>query len=75
MEKNKKPGFKQTFILPMFIAALFTIIEKWKQPINRTKCDIYIQCNINPEGGSDTSYNMYVPQNTMLSEISQTQRD
>lgn len=51
---------------PMFITALFTAAERWKQPsVHRgmngsTKCDMYMQRNIIPKnkGKSDTYHNM-----------------
>lgn len=54
----------------MFIAVLFTIVKKWKQPKHPlmdelTSCDMYIQVEyysaLKKEGDWNTGYNMDVP--------------
>ena len=57
--------------IPMFMAALFTIAKKWKQPkcplmdewINKVWFNIFIGLlfSLKEEGSSDTCYNMAEP--------------
>ena len=69
--KECKVGSQRDICIPMFIAALFTIAQRWKQPKCaltdewRIKCGLYRQWTIlfslKKEGNSDTCCNMDEP--------------
>ena len=77
--QKSKVGTWRDICTPMFIAALFTIAKRWKQPLNRwmNKQNVEYTCNgilfsFKKKGNSDTYYNMDKPEDIMLSEINQS---